>query len=273
MTSSVDTFQLSLAAAEMYEAKFVPALFGEWAPHLVEAAGVSDGQEVLDVACGTGVVARTAAERVGDRGRVVGLDLNEAMLTVARRLSPDLEWQQGDAAQLPFADDSFDVVLCQAALMFFPDVQEALGEMARVTRTARTVAVQVFSSLESQPAYRPFVEAAARHAGPGAAKILSTYWRVGDLDEINTMFDSVGLEVTRTDTRMGTARFNSIEEMVRTEVEATPLVERISDQVYEKIVTDSLQALQGFQAGDGTAEIPLEGHLITARKRERVSGE
>ena len=102
MTDSVETFQLSVEAAEEYESRFVPALFAEWAPHLVEAAGVAPGQVVLDVACGTGVVARTAADRMGGQGRVVGLDLNEGMLAVAGRLRPDLEWRKGDAADLPF---------------------------------------------------------------------------------------------------------------------------------------------------------------------------
>ena len=140
MTGSVETFQLSVEAAEVYEARFVPAIFGEWAPHLVEAAGVAPGQAVLDVACGTGVVARTAADRMGGRGRVVGLDLNEGMLAVAGRLRPDIEWRQGDAAELPFEAGSFDAVLCQAALMFFPDRARALREMARVASPGLRVA-------------------------------------------------------------------------------------------------------------------------------------
>ena len=88
MSGTVETFQLSVEAAEVYESQFVPALFAEWAPHLVTAAGVAPGQAVLDVACGTGVVARAAADRIGGQGRVVGLDLNEGMLTVAGRLRP-----------------------------------------------------------------------------------------------------------------------------------------------------------------------------------------
>ncbi|HET9309868.1 MAG TPA: methyltransferase domain-containing protein [Actinomycetota bacterium] len=104
--SATETFQISIERAEAYEAQLVPALFEEWAGRLVVATGVSPGHRVLDVACGTGIVARTAAGPVGGGGNVVGLDLNEEMLTVARRVRPDLEWRQGDAARLPFPDRS-----------------------------------------------------------------------------------------------------------------------------------------------------------------------
>ncbi|RPH77005.1 MAG: methyltransferase domain-containing protein, partial [Candidatus Rokuibacteriota bacterium] len=132
MQTASETFRLSAAAAEMYESQFVPALFAEWAPRLIELAGVAPGQAVVDVACGTGIVARTVAEVQRGQGRVVGLDLNEAMLGVARRVRPDIEWRQGDAARLPFADGVFDVALCQMAFMFFPDRTQVLREMARI---------------------------------------------------------------------------------------------------------------------------------------------
>ncbi|CAN5665974.1 methyltransferase domain-containing protein [soil metagenome] len=266
MASSAETFQISLDAAEVYEEKFVPALFGEWAPQLVEAAGVTPGQSVLDVACGTGVVARETADRMGGQGTVVGLDLNEGMLAVARRLRPDIEWQHGDAAELPFPGDSFDVVLCQASLMFFPDRAKALREMARVVSAEGTVAVQVWASLDSQPGYGPFVEVAARHAGREAIDLLSSYWVLGDIDLVAALFEAAGLEISATLTRVRTARFDSIDELVRTEVESTPLIDRISEDVYDNILEDSRAALSRFTTEGGKAEIPIGGHLITARK-------
>src|SRR5262245_18402472 len=102
METTQETFQLTAEMAEAYEAQFVPAFFAQWAPRLLDAAAVRIGQRVLDVACGTGIVARLAASRVGDSGAVVGLDLNEAMLAVARRIRPDLTWRQGSAEALPF---------------------------------------------------------------------------------------------------------------------------------------------------------------------------
>jgi SAM-dependent methyltransferase len=266
MSRSVETFQISASAAEIYESKFVPAIFGEWAPHLVEAAGVRPGQAVLDVACGTGVVARAAAERMGGRGTVVGLDLNPAMLDVARRLRPDVEWRQGDAAALPFADGSFDVVLCQSALMFFPDVEPALREMARVVTPTGTIAFQVWGSLESQPGYRPLVEVAARHAGPDAVRLLGAYWVLGDLAALSGRCASAGLQVIATRTRLGSATFDSIDDLVATEVQSTPLGERIGDETYRRIVEDARVALAPFRTPTGRVAVPIEGHLITARR-------
>ena len=266
MSDSAQTFQISTEAAEVYERKFVPALFAEWAEHLVEAAGIAPGQSVLDVACGTGVVARAVARRLGGRGSVVGLDLNEGMLELARRMRPDIEWQQGDAAELPFPTASFDAVLCQAALMYFPDRAKALSEMARVVTPQGTVAVQVWGRLESQPGYRLFAEIAARHAGPEARDLISSYFSLGDLDLVFGLFDRGGLEVVGTLTRLGTVRFGSIDEFVKAEIESSPLIERISDDVFRRIVEDGAEALAEFQTEDGRAEIPIEGHLVTARK-------
>jgi len=267
MQSSTETFQISVAAAEVYESRFVPAFFAEWAPHLVDFAGVAAGQAVLDVACGTGIVARTAADRLGATGRVVGLDLNEAMLTVGRRLRPDIEWQQGDAVALPFPDGSFDTVLCQMALMFFPDRAKALREMRRVVTADGTVAVLVPARLQSQPAYAPFVEMAARHAGPDAASLLSTYFACGELGEFTALVESAGLRVVGTRTRLGRAKFGSVDEFVATEVESTPLIGRISQEVYGRIREGAREVLRPFTAAAGPVEIPLEGHLVAAQKR------
>jgi ubiquinone/menaquinone biosynthesis C-methylase UbiE len=262
-----ETFQLSVAAAEAYEARFVPALFAEWAPRLVELAGVAPGQAVLDVACGTGIVARTAADALRGEGRVVGLDLNEAMLAVARRVRPDLEWRQGDAAALPFPDRAFDAVLCQMALMFFPDRGRALGEMRRVVAPGGTVAVVVPGQLASQPAWGPFVAMVARHAGPEAVSLLSTYWACGDLEQLRTLVESAGLEVIATRTRLGTARFESVDAFVATEVESTPLIDRISQAVYARIREEAREVLRAFTTPAGAIEAPLEGHLVAARRR------
>jgi len=181
------------------------------------------------------------------------------------RLRPDIEWRTGDAATLPFPDGSFDVVLCQAALMSFSDRAAALREMARVATAGGTVVFHVWASFDDQLAYRRLVDVAARHAGPDAVSLLSSYWVLGDLDELRLLCKEAGLEITEARTRVGTARFDSIDELVRIEVESTPLIERIDDDVFGKILDDACVALSEFRTDQGNAEVPIVGHILTTR--------
>lgn len=265
-TGPTESFQIPIEAAEAYEAAFVPAFFAQWAPILCGAAVLTAGQRVLDVACGTGVVARTAADRVGS-GNVVGVDLNEAMLAVARRVRADIDWRQGDVAALPLPDGAFDAVVCQMALMFFPDRVRALREMARVLTPGGTVAVLVPSSLDAQPAYGPFVDMASRHAGAEARSLLSTYFSCGDPDDLTGTFALAGLHVTSTSTHLGTARFPTVDALVTTEVDSTPLGKRITNDVYEAIRSGARNVLAPFTTSDGRLEAPFEVRVVAARAR------
>ena len=179
--ASTQTFHLSQDSAEAYEEVFVPASFEPWARMLVDAAGVVAGDRVLDVACGTGIVARVAADRVGPTGSVVGVDPNPAMLAIADRLRPDIEWRQGEAAGLPFLARSFDVVFCQAALMSFADPVKALREMARAIKDDGTVAIQMWDRLEGDVSE---LQGLLRSAGlwPNVVTTQSTTLRVGSAD-------------------------------------------------------------------------------------------
>jgi SAM-dependent methyltransferase len=265
-TEPSESFQVPLEVAEAYETAFVPAFFAQWAPLLCDAAGVASGQRVLDVACGTGIVARTAADRVAPDGTVVGVDLNEAMLTVARRVRPDIEFRQSDASALPAADAEFDAVLCQMALMFFPDRAGALREMARVAVPGATVALLVPGALEHQDSFSWFVDVAVRHAGPDARSLLTAYFVCGDLDELTALVGSAGLEVLTARTEVGTYRAPSVDAFVTTEVESTPLVQRMTDEVYGLIRADAHDVLAPFTTAGGRVEAPFEANLVVARR-------
>jgi hypothetical protein len=123
------------------------------------------------------------------------------------------------------------------------------------------------SSLEAQPAYKRLVDLAADHAGPEAVAMLSAYWACGDLDELLHTVRAAGLDVLSTRTRMGTARFASIDEFVAVEVESTPVRERLTDDEYDTLRREANTVLADFTAADGTAEIPIEGHLVAGRPR------
>ena len=133
-----DTERLDLtgAPAEIYERHLVPRFFLPWARDLVHLVAPKPGERALDVACGTGAVTRLVAESVEPGGRVVGLDVNAGMLAVARLAvaSPNVEWREASALELPFGNGSFDIVVCQQGLQFFPDRPLALRQMRRVLR-------------------------------------------------------------------------------------------------------------------------------------------
>lgn len=148
--------------------------------------------------------------------------------------------------------------------MFFLDVEGALREMARVVVDDGTVGIQVWDRRHSQPAYAPFIDIAARHAGPDAIDLLSTYFVRGDLEELGSSLPAAGLEPTSIRTEESTLSFGSIEEFVTAEVQATPLGERLSDDALRGIVEDARTALDPFRTGSGTVEIPIQGHLVMA---------
>lgn len=265
-TESTEDFQISIKTAKRYEADFVPAFFAQWASLLCEATALAPGQSVLDVACGTGIVARTAADLVAPDGHVVGLDLNPAMLAVAAEIRPEIEWRQGDVADLPFDDGSSDAVLCQMALMFFADRSLALREMGRVARPGGCVGVLVPGRLDAQAAFAPFVDMATLHAGPEASSLLSTYFACGDMGDLTDLVASAGLEIGTTSRVSGWYRAPSVEAFVTTEVESTPLRERISDEVYQRIRADAHPVLAPFTAADGRVAAPFESNIVIAKR-------
>ena len=148
--SEPEVIELSDDAAVIYERDFVPLLFGEWGPKMADAANIGPGDRVLDVGCGTGVFAREAASRVGPKGHVTGIDLNESMLAVAKRMRPEIDWRLGDATTLPFDDESFDVVGSQFVLMFIADRVGFVKEMWRTVAPGGRLAVAVWMAFERQ---------------------------------------------------------------------------------------------------------------------------
>lgn len=143
--------------AETYERYMVPALFAPSASHMIEVAAPMPGERVLDVACGTGIVARQIAPSVGPGGTVAGLDISPHMLAVAHERSEseglDIAWYESRAEESPFPDASFDLVTCQFGLMFFTDRAVALAGMHRVLSPGGRVVSSVFQGIERHPFY------------------------------------------------------------------------------------------------------------------------
>jgi len=255
--------QVVANAAEVYDQFFVPALFAEWAPRLCDAAVIGEGQTVLDVGCGTGVAARTAAARVGSSGAVTGIDVNEGMLAVARRHDPSITWRQGAAEALPFESESFDAVLSQFALMFFVDPDAAIAEMRRVASRGGQIAVAVWCSLEETPGYTAMAELLHRLFGQAAADALRVPYAMGDTEQLAERFRNAGLDPAPT-TMMGTARFPSIESWVHTDIRGWTLADVIDDEQYQHLLEVALVELQPFASTDGTVTFAHPAQIVTA---------
>jgi ubiquinone/menaquinone biosynthesis C-methylase UbiE len=195
-----ERWQVTGSAAEVYQRQLVPAIFAPWAPRVLDLAAPAAGARVLDVACGTGVVARLAAERVGPGGRVVGLDLNPGMLQVAAGLAvrgAPTRWVQADAGHLPFGDRSFEVVCCQLGLQYVPDRAATLAEMARVLAPGGRLAAMVWRSIEHSPGFALLAEALDRHVGPAAGATMRAPFGLGDEETLRGQVAGAGFQESR----------------------------------------------------------------------------
>jgi SAM-dependent methyltransferase len=260
-------WQVSTDAAEVYESCFVPAIFGAWAGAVADAAGIRTGNRVLDVGCGTGVLAREALRRVGQAGQVVGLDLNEGMLAVAARAEPKIEWRHGDAASLPFEDASFDVVVSQFALMYFLDRVVSLSQMWRTLAPGGRLAVAVWAPIDQARGYQILVETAARQCGGEAAGVLAAPFVLGDQAKLAKLFVDTGISGANVTLHEGSIRFPSVKEFIRIEVKGSPLADMLSDDVMETLAAESEHALAEFVVPSGEIIMPMHAHIVTANKR------
>jgi ubiquinone/menaquinone biosynthesis C-methylase UbiE len=257
-----------VAAANAYQGLHVPALFQQWAPRIVDAARIQLGHRVLDVACGTGVLAREAEKRVGEDGLVSGLDANPGMLAVAEQLAPAIDWRVGIAEALPFESGSFDAVVSQFGLMFFQDRTRALREMIRILTSGGRVAVAVWESLENSEAYPIEVALLERLAGQRAADALRAPFMLGDQAELATLFEDAGMASVEIATHHGTARFPGIRTMVEADLRGWLPVMGVdlNEEQIESILKEAEQALSEFVTAEGIVQFDSPAHIVTGRK-------
>jgi ubiquinone/menaquinone biosynthesis C-methylase UbiE len=259
-------------AAETYDRALVPGMFAPWAPVLLDAAEVRTGERVIDVACGTGVVTRLAATRVGSGGgRVVGLDLNAAMLAVAGQHAPaegaPIEWLEADAQAMPLPDESFDVVLCQHGLQQVPDPLLALREMRRILVDDGRLALCVWSAIEGSPGMAALVAALERHVSQAAANNRRAPFALSDADVLHRLLERAGYVTFEVRTLTRTTGFPTPAALVDAQLAATPLstLGAISADVHQAIVQDVEAALQPHTQA-GVLAVPMEAHVAVARR-------
>lgn len=228
---------------EVYEQVLVEPLFRPWADPLLDAVRLAQGDRVLDVACGTGIVARRAKARLGPDHRVVGVDVNPGMLAVARGVAPDIEWREGDATGLPLQpEEHFDVVTCQQGLQFVPDKPAAAQQLRRALAPNGRLAVSTWRPDEDFPVLRELRRVAERHAGA----IEDRRHSFGEAGPVEVLLRSTGLRDVQSRTETRTIRFRDGAVFVRLNAMAlvgmSAAARDLADLERERLVAAIVQA-------------------------------
>ncbi len=263
-----NTPQELVEAGRGYESLFVPALFEQWTKHLIEGAGIREGSHVLDIACGTGILARDALSRTGPGGRVVGADPAPGMLAAAKEIEPSIDWILCSAEALELDDETFDCVISQFGMMFFQDRQKSAEEMFRVLKPGGSLAIAIWNSVEQNPAYADIIAVLQEQVGTAAADALRLPYSLGNPDEVTTVLDNSGFAGINVETKVESAQFPSSRHMVEAELRGwLPLFDiNLSEAKINDVLIESDSTLSKYASSSGKAIFPTSAHVITARK-------
>jgi len=244
-------------AAENYQRYFVPAIGGPVAADLIETAALNRGERVLDVGCGTGVVARLAADRTNPNGTIAGLDINPGMLEVARAVTPEsagIDWYEANAEAIPLPDASFDVVLCQMSLQFMSGRGAALREMRRVLAAGGRLVLNVPGP--TPPLFEIFADALAKHIGQEAAPFVHAVFSLNDVDEIRQLARKAGFREVNVTAEPKLLKLPPASKFMWQYIYSTPMVNAVmvaSDEQRLALEREVCERWQAFASGDGLA--------------------
>ncbi len=257
------------SAPENYERYFVPAIGRPLAEDLLETADLRPGERVLDVACGTGVATRLAAERVGEKGTVAGLDLNPGMLAVADSVTPPdmaVAWHQGRAESMPLPDAAFDVILCQLGLQFVADKPAALREMHRVQAPGGRLIVGVAGP--TPPPFMVLAEALAEHINPQISRFAHAVFSLHDPDELRELVSGAGFADVAIQTDARTLPLPTPREFLWQYVHSTPLADAVTQADDARRAALERDVVAGWQpfVKDGGMAMTARMVTVTARK-------
>lgn len=261
--------------ARIYEEYLGRTIADPWTRILLEYASLGSGEQVLDLACGTGSVARQVAPIVGERGKVTALDINPGMLAVARSLDPPdgapIEWLQGDALALQLPDSAFDVVLCQQGLQFFADRARVLREMRRVLVAGGRTVISVWQPLDRHPLYESLFRATVRHLNAEIADVALSF-SLGSAHDLKSLLIEANFRDVQVIPRSRDVRLPSPERFVAFTVlgaaTSVPTFAALDDRraaLIDAIVQDTRAAVETFRRGDELV-FPMSSNIAIGRK-------
>lgn len=250
---------------EIYEQIFVPAAMLAWANRLVNLVELKPGLRILDVACGTGVVAHLFAERNGNNGQIVGYDINPEMLAIAhaKQSNSVIEWRLGDASRMPFEDKSFDIVACQFGLMFFEDRVTNLREMYRVLASGGQLAVLVWGAIDRNPGFLAVAEGFKHHVSIEASDSIRGSFILGDSQQMRSLAAAAGFSHANIQEVTAQAHFPSLELLVHGYGAMLQVV--VDEATHKRLISDVTARLQSYVNQDGL-DYPMEAILMYVRK-------
>lgn len=264
--NSASSFEISRDESERYE-RFVAPVMRPFVEALIARTDLAPGMSVLDVACGTGFVARRALESVGVSGRVVGLDLNPVMIAMAGATPApgEIQWIEASALDMPLPDAGFDAVLCQQGIQFMPDRSDAVREMRRVAREGGIVATTFFTPLSGQPYFSAQLALLKELLGTA---VLAHAFEV-DPDQMRAEFEDAGLRDVGADVISGQLIVDgSLDAFVwgqALSLPAAPALLALGEAGRDRFATGMLAALEGYRTPRG-ASIPIHSHLVCGRR-------
>lgn len=266
---SQDTFQLSHHAAEMYESQKVAVLFRPLAEATLQEIPINEYELVLDVACGTGIVSRLIGKKISYTSKIVGVDLNQGMLTVAQELTKDkqeiFEWRHADVGELPFSEDTFTLAFCQQGLQYFPDKIKALSEIRRVLKPNGRLVLTVWS--EVSEFILALAESIKVHVGEEVGMQCLAPFSFRDGLVIRNMVMEAGFEDVSLKNLTIWRKMNPMNLTVPKEIASSPVGPKVTSKgqkVIDKIIRDVDNAMKPYQKDSGFI-VPQHSHLLQAR--------
>lgn len=263
-----ETFQLNDSAVAVYEDQKVKVMFGPLARATLDSVNVSADDIILDVACGTGIVARSIRKKVRPTASIVGTDLNEGMIEMARRITRDaassFDWHVADVTNLPFETGTFTAVFCQQGIQYFPDEDAALAEMRRVMAKGGKLVMTVWGG--ASDFFLAMAESVARHVGPEVGKKYLVPFSYGRADQFPEMLSSAGFHDVSVTTISVDRVMTDTDVSIPKEILGHPAgsqVQEAGEEVVQTIVKDVSLGCAKYQKGADMI-VPQRAYLVLA---------